>query len=230
MQLNKFIRQKGKDEPEIDIKSDLEEVFRGFEWKVKGILDEDGKLYPIPKIPQVVSGIFELLGKERVKALAERKYECKIVEGGAREYPDLTLTGGKLGEKMIAIEIKTARRDESNPNKSSRMSLGSCAGYFLRPDKKMAGCRFPYGTFSEHWIVGCIYTWNEKADSLHMVSDIEIVVHPKWKIASRSTATGDTAAMGSINTITDLKAGKGEFESERKFEEYWRERGRRYKR
>ena len=230
MKLNNSSRQHKVDENKIDIKSNLERAFRNFEWVLKGIVDKDGKIYPIPKIPQVVSGIFEFLGKERVRALAKRKYKCKIIEGGAREYPDLTLDGGKLGKRMIAIEIKTARRNMKRPDRSSRMSLGSCAGYFLQPDKKMAGCKIPYSMFSEHWVVGCIYTWNEKADTLHMVSDVEIIVHPKWKIASRSTASGDTAAIGSIVDIADLKAGRGEFNSEKEFEEYWRERGKDYKR
>jgi len=230
MQLDKFIRKRKEDKNQVDIKRDLEEAFADFEWKLKGIIDVDGKIYPIPKIPQVVTGIFELLGKEKVKALAERKYKCKIIEGGSREYPDLALTGGKLGNRMIAIEIKTARRDKRNPNRSSRMSLGSCAGYFLYPNEKKAGCIFPYGAFSEHWVVGFIYTWNENENATRMVSDIEVIVHPKWKIASRSTATGDTAAIGSINNIDDLKAGRGEFNSEKEFEEYWRKIGRSYKR
>jgi len=214
----------------IDIKRDLEQLFRDFKWKIKGIVDENGKICPIPKIPQVVTGIFEWLGKEKIFELVKRKYQCKIIEGGSREYPDITLLGGKLGHRMIAVEIKTARRKPEKRARTSRMSLGSCAGYFLQPNKKMAGCKFPYGSFSEHWVVGCIYDWDENADSLGMVSNIEVVVHPKWKIASRSTATGDTAAIGSIIDINDLKAGKGEFESEREFEDYWRDRGRRYQR
>jgi hypothetical protein len=40
----------------------------------------------------------------------------------------------------------------------------------------------PYGAYTEHWIVGFIYTWNEEADTLHMVSEVELIVQPKWKI------------------------------------------------
>lgn len=211
----------------LPIKSDLEEIFRDFRWTVKGFENESG-VHHIPKIPQVISGFFESLAKEKTIPFVIGKYNCEVIEGGSREYPDLILQGGKLGEGKIAIEFKTARR--KRPNESSRMSLGSCAGYFLYPSEKRRGCRFPYGEFSEHWVVGFIYTWNPEADSSQMVSDIEIIVHPKWRIASRSTATGDTAAIGSVTNIANLKAGEGEFKSEDEFEEYWRERGRRYKR
>ena len=230
MALDKFIQNKNIDGDKIDIKADLERVFADFDWKIKGIVDADGRLYPIPKIPQVVTGIFEALGKKRVEKLAKRKYRCKIIEGGSREYPDLILLGGRLGKRVIALEIKTSRRNKKRTDRCSRMSLGSCAGYFLYPNKKRAGCRFPYGTFSEHWVVGCIYTWNEEADSLNMVSDIEVIVQPKWKIASKSTATGDTAAIGSTININDMKVGKGDFGSEEEFEKYWREVGSSYKR
>jgi len=229
MALDKFIPnpQKGS---KIDIRKDLEELFSGFEWKAMGIANTDGQIYPIPKIPQVVTGIIESLGKIRIHQLAKTKYKCQVIEGGSREYPDITLCGGAFGSRMIAVEIKTARRDSKRKDRTSRMSLGSCAGYFLHPDRKMAGCRFPYGLYYEHWIVGCIYDWDENAPSESMVSNIEVIVHPKWRIASRSTATGDTAAMGSIIDINELRAGRGEFETEKAFEDYWRGRGKGYKR
>lgn len=202
---------------EIDIKKDLEQLFEDFEWTVEGYKNAKG-YHPMPKIPQVITGIFEDLAKERTIPFAKEKYECEVEEAGSREYPDLTLYGGKFGNKKIALEFKTARRASSN--ECSRMSLGSCAGYFLYPDKKRAGCKYPYGEYSKHWIVGFIYTWDVEADSSQMVSDIEVIVQPKWKIASRSTASGDTAAIGAITNIANLKAGNGEFASEAEFASY----------
>ena len=90
----------------------------------------------------------------------------------------------------------------------------------------MPGCKFPYGEFDEHWIIGFIYSWNPETDSLHMVSDVSVIVQPKWKIASKSTGTGTTFAMGSIKDIDKLRNGEGEFKSEDEFENYWRKRGR----
>jgi len=208
----------------VDLKSDLEQLFSDFRWKIKGMIDEDGNIYPIPPIPQVITGIFQEITKHRVKKFIREKYGCDIVEGGPREYPEITVMGGKFGNKKIAIDMKTTRR--IGKNRISGFTVGSFAGYFLSPEKKMPGCKFPYGEFDEHWIIGFIYSWNPETDSLHMVSDVSVIVQPKWKIASKSTGTGTTFAMGSIKDIDKLRNGEGEFKSEDEFENYWRKRGR----
>jgi hypothetical protein len=208
----------------IDLKRDLEDLFSDFRWNIKGIIDSDNNIYPIPPIPQVISGIFQEITKHKVSKLLKEKYECDIVYGGPREYPEITAIGGKFGEGKIAIDIKTARR--ISENKISGFTIGSFAGYFLYPEKKMPGCKFPYGEFDEHWIIGFIYTWKPDADSLHMVSDVEVIVQPKWKIASKSTGTGTTFAISSIKDIDKLKNGEGEFKSEKEFEAFWRKRGK----
>ena len=90
----------------------------------------------------------------------------------------------------------------------------------------MPGCKFPYGDFDKHWIVSFIYTWNPDTDSLHMISDVEVIVQEKWKIASNSTGTGTTFAIGSIKEIDKLRRGEGIFKDKEEFENYWRERGK----
>ncbi len=97
------------------------------------------------------------------------------MKGDPREYPEITRGG--FGDKKIAIDIKTARR--IGKNRISGFTLGSFAGYFLYPKKRMVGCKFPYGEFEEHWIIGFIYSWNPDADSLHMVSDVEVIFQLK---------------------------------------------------
>ena len=208
----------------INLKSDLEQLFSNFSWKIKGMIDEDGNIYPIPPIPQVITGIFQEITKHKVKKLLKEKYGCEIVQGGPREYPEITAIGGKLGNRKIAIDMKTTRR--ISKNRISGFTIGSFAGYFLHPDKKMPGCKFPYGEFDEHWIIGFIYTWNPDTDSLHMVSDGEVIVQPKWKIASKSTGTGTTFAIGSVKDIDRLRNGEGAFKSPEEFENYWRKQGK----
>ncbi|MDI6704112.1 MAG: type II restriction endonuclease [bacterium] len=208
----------------IYLKSDLKMLFSDFKWRIKGMLDEDGNIYPIPTIPQVITGIFQEITKHKVKKFMKEKYGCEIVQGGPREYPEITLMGGEFGDRKIAIEMKTTRM--VSENRISGFTIGSFAGYFLHPEKKMPGCKFPYGEFDEHWIIGFIYTWNSEVDTLHMVSDVEVVVQPKWKIASESTGTGTTFAIGSIKDIDKLRKGEGVFKSKEDFENYWRERGK----
>ncbi len=56
-----------------------------------------------------------------------------------------------------------------------------------------------------------------------VIKDFEFFVAPKWKIASDSQGSGNTANIGSIKDIKDLKAGNGVFSKlgEKWFDEYW---------
>src|SRR3989304_7611345 len=121
---------------EMTIKEDLEQLFTGFRWNIVGMIDNEGNVYPLPPIPQVISGVFQELTKHKVNALMREKCRCDIAEGGPREYPELTLYGGDLRTSKIAIDIKTARR--AGPNRISGFTLGSYRGYSLYPDRKMA--------------------------------------------------------------------------------------------
>lgn len=56
-----------------------------------------------------------------------------------------------------------------------------------------------------------------------VIKDFDFFAVPKWKIASDSRGSGNTANIGSIKNIKDLKAGKGVFSElgEQWFDEYW---------
>lgn len=203
----------------VDIKKELEEALKDVVWNFKGILDTENKLHPIPKNIQI-QALFEYLGKERIEPLA-KKWGSTLTESlNTRAYPDMSIEGGAISPKCIAVDIKTTRRLDSR--NVSGFTLGSYGGYFKYPDQKRPGCTYPYGKYSEHWIAGYIYTWNEEANTLHMVSDLELIVHEKWKLASKSTGTGTTTAIGSIKRIDRLREGKGDFNSEQEFLDYWR--------
>ena len=59
-----------------------------------------------------------------------------------RECHDITLEN-RIINNLITIDIKTARI--KNLKTISKMTLGSYAGYFRYLNKKMTGCRVPYG-------------------------------------------------------------------------------------
>jgi len=206
-----------------NLKADLENLFKGFRWTIEGFLEKDGNIISLPDIPQVITGLFQEVAKQKIKPFLKEHYNCQIIQGGAREYPEITAFGGKLGQAKIAIDIKTTRRVSTN--RVSGFSIGSYAGYFLHPERKLPGCKFPYGEFKEHWLVGFVYSWNPNADSLHMVSEIETIINQKWKIASRSTATGTTFAISSVRNLDNLRAGRGDFSSSQEFETFWRAKG-----
>ncbi len=56
-----------------------------------------------------------------------------------------------------------------------------------------------------------------------VIKDFDFFAAPKWKIASDSQGSGNTANIGSIKDIDDLKAGNGVFSrlGEDWFDEYW---------
>lgn len=56
-----------------------------------------------------------------------------------------------------------------------------------------------------------------------VIRDFDFFAAPKWKIASDSQGSGNTANIGSIKDIDDLKAGNGVFSKlgENWFDEYW---------
>ncbi len=56
-----------------------------------------------------------------------------------------------------------------------------------------------------------------------VIKDFDFFAAPKWKIASDSQGSGNTANIGSIKDIDDLKNGNGVFSKlgEKWFDEYW---------
>jgi hypothetical protein len=56
-----------------------------------------------------------------------------------------------------------------------------------------------------------------------VIKDFDFFAAPKWKIASDARGSGNTANIGSIKNIDDLKSGSGVFSKlgEKWFDEYW---------
>lgn len=209
----------------------IEKIRRGligllsdFRWKVKGFIEEDYTLYPLPKDPAIVTSVIEEIIKSKVKTYLKKQYRCSIKQGGSREYPEIAIFGGLLGASKIAIDIKTTRR--ISKNRISGFTLGSYAGYFYHSNVKMPGCIMPYDDFSEHLVIGFMYDWDGKANTLNMVKNIDLIVQPKWKIASKSTGTGTTNAIGSIKNINDLREGRGVFKSQEEFNAFWKQKAK----
>jgi len=209
-----------------DVKTDLEELLRGFRWEVVGLLLEDQSVIDVPSDSRAISAIFEQLVVERIKPIAQ-KYGCILEEGGGREYPDITLRNIPGLEGKIAIDVKTSRKKSANT--IGGFTIWTYLGYFRTPDKKVGTIRYPYGDYDQHWIIGVCYefeTYEEKIGHLvekkFRITDIDIIIQEKWRIASRQTGSGTTKHICSITNIEDLKAGRGEFSSQEEFLEYWR--------
>jgi len=100
---------------------------------------------------------------------------------------------------------------------------------------------FPFDEYSEHWVIGFIYNRvaEKKAGAEHSYSisdlldiplpfeNVDVFVQEKWRISSDRAGSGNTTNIGSINgTLEDFEEGRGPFESEEEFLEYWRSYGR----
>ena len=64
---------------------------------------------------------------------------------------------------------------------------------------------------------------NDLKSIVSVIKDFDFFVAEKWKIASDRQGSGNTANIGSINDIEDLKEGRGVFSflGENWFDEYW---------
>ena len=68
-----------------------------------------------------------------------------------------------------------------------------------------------------------VHTINELQSITSVVSDFDFFVAEKWRIASDKGGSGNTANIGSINNIEDIKSGMGMFSKlgEDWFDDYW---------
>lgn len=206
-----------------ELQRELEEVLQSVKWNIVGVQTTDKQIIPVPPESRIVTVILHALATPKIVSWA--KTRNIIVEDFVeytRGYPDMALSGGPLEGKLVALDIKSARY--SGNNNVSRMTLGTYDGYFLHPnEKRLSGGFRCYNDYAEHWIAAFIYKWNPKKSSPEMVEIIETTVAHKWQVASRTSGSGDTANIGGLSSLSDLRALKSEFDNGSEFERYWRD-------
>lgn len=148
---------------EHDFKTSLEKYFSDFfksvstdkgDWTVKGFIDIYKNIYTISLDTKVVSKIIELMiFPIIVKFAYENDYDFEL-SNHQNHYPDLTFISKKTKEK-IAVDLKSTYRIDSK--KVNGMTLGAFTGYF-RNRKSNKNVKYPYDTYSKHYILGVIYT------------------------------------------------------------------------
>jgi hypothetical protein len=213
---------KKKSNPTFDLRNELARILSPIKWDVKGILLGNGEVIPVPAESRAVTAILQSIAVSEIDSWAKKKginFEDLVFE--TRGYPDAALTGGPLGDKLIALDIKSARHIAND--KVSRMTLGTYDGYFLHPNEmKLYQGRRCYNDYDEHWVIGFIYDWRPDQETSRMVDILEILVTQKWQIASTLSGSGDTANMGAVDSLSRLRNDRGDFSSEEEFEKYWR--------
>ena len=230
------------------LNSEISRISNNF--NVCGIVNRQGKVYPLNFDTKVISTVFELVCQPIVISVAKQlNYEVVepvvqnyypdfslvrsvVTEDGQQDSPEFTLAHSRFEKPKIAIDIKTTYRNSRN---KFNYSLGGYAS-FIRPGRESKNIVFPFSDYQEHYIIGFVYTRKDttttdsrrvytvdKLDEIAVpIEHIEFFVQEKWRIAGDRAGSGNTTNIGSIRgTIDDFRMGKGPFRSEKEFLEYW---------
>lgn len=214
--------------------SELEKLSESY--RVCGIIDQSGCVYPLGADTKVLSTIFELVSRPAVYAAAKTLGYEVLEPTVQNHYPDFTLHKGVKDGGKIALDVKTTYRMKDNDKFG--YTLGGYTSFIRSEGKNIV---FPFSQYTEHWVIGFVYNRiaEKKAGAEHrydvgQIADIplpftnvEVFVEEKWRIASDRAGSGNTTNIGSIfGTIDDFRQGNGPFSSEAEFLEYWRLYGR----
>lgn len=190
-------------------------------------LIDAGHLLPLPTEPAALANVMEIELRQHLVDAAGAGTDIQLTEGTERSYPDLEILGSRFGGGPRAVDIKCARRGRTGASLNNRIALYTGNTYFLWPQLKFSGIARPFGEYGEHVSIVVIYTFD--ATRPERITDVQVVVHETWRIASRTRASATREYIGSVQRIADLVAGKGEFESADEFYEFWRHSTRRWK-
>jgi len=214
----------------LSLQQELRSVLSKIQWNIVGIKTTEDYIIPVPPESRIVTVILQALAIPKIQDWARaHNINVEDLTHETRSYPDIALSGGDLGSRLIALDIKSARY--LGNDKVSRMTLGTYHGYFLNPNERiLSGGKRCYNDYDEHWVAAFIYEWRPHLDTTNMVKIVETIVAHKWQVASKVSGSGDTANIGGLDSLSRLRKLQSEFSNEEEFEEYWRDYGRRHPR
>ncbi len=195
------------------------------EAELQAKLKAGGHFLPLPKEPAALANVLE------VSLIAFLIGELGAVKGAAaqrgteRGYPDVEIAGPAFGDVPHALDIKAARRRVGKTGRvsgqtQSRITLYTGNTYFRYPQLKWPGTFRPFQDYGTHLSLIAIYTLNEASDG--RVEDLDLIVQETWRIGSKRRSSTTREYIGAVQTISDLKTPKGEFETCEAFYAFWR--------
>ncbi len=200
-------------------------------WTVKGFIDISKNIYNISADTKVISKVIEIMLFPRIKQFAADHGFKMILCKEQNFYPDITFID-KQGRKF-ALDLKTTYRKTEKT--VSGFTLGAFTGYF-RDRKSTKNITFPYAEYDKHYVLGVIYTKQDKSIdeyklySIHdlgkilsVIKDIELILQEKYKLATDRPGSGNTKNIGSTTNIEELRNGTGVFAKHgvKVFDDYW---------
>lgn len=207
----------------------LEAQVRSYDFDVIGLARRNNRPpYPLPTEPGALANILETTA---VRLLSERLAAdaagVQVTKGTERKYPDMELHGGALGEGVVALDVKVARRAKppragrAERRTQSRITLLTGNTYFARPDEPHPSILRPYSSYRWHldWIM--LFDIDVEAD-MPEVSNVEHVIAETWQVASRQRSSETRNYIGAVTSLRALRERQGEFASREEFEHFWR--------
>jgi len=189
------------------------------DWSLKGFIDIAKNIYTISVDTKVISKIIELMMFPVLEKFAKENGYKMIFATEQNHYPDVTFVTPE-GEK-IALDLKSTYRNENGS--VSGFTLGAFTGYFRHRDSSK-NITFPYNEYSKHYILGAIYTKQDREIDerniytiddlekiLSVVKDFDFIVQEKYLIAKDRPGSGNTKNIGSCVKIEELRNGTGPF-------------------
>lgn len=214
-----------------EYKFDLAGVFRlsgHLSWPVTAddvtilaeVLTDGGHILPLPQEPAALANVLEVSLVDFLMERANAAGGVSAFRGTERGYPDLELSGPRFGGGFHAVDVKVAKRKVTRAGTptnltQSRITLYTGNTYFRYPQLHWPGTFRPFDKYTSHLDVIAIYTLNYV--SLARVEDLELIVQPAWKIASRQRSSTTREYIGAVTHLDALREGRGEFSSPRRF-------------
>jgi hypothetical protein len=184
------------------------------------LLADGGHLLPLPKEPAALANVLEVSIVDSMLRHLDEVAGARARRGTERGYPDIEVGGAAFGSGHHAVDVKIARRAVSGRATQSRITLYTGNSYFRYPALRFPGTFRPFQDYASHLDIVGIYTFNP--DSPARVEELELLVHPAWRIASRQRSSTTREYIGAVTSIEDLRRGRGEFETPDEFYRFWR--------
>ncbi len=195
--------------------------------ELQATLTDRGHLLPLPTEPAALANLLEIELRSHLEAAMLRTDGAEMRVGTQRSFPDLEFSGTAFGDGVWAADIKCARRRKSGKALQSRIALYTGNTYFLWPQLKFSGILRPFDDYSE--LVSIVAIYDFRPDLPERVTNLQVVAHETWRIASRKRASATREYIGSVQDIAQLIEGDGEFETSEEFYRYWRSTARDWK-
>jgi hypothetical protein len=183
-------------------------------------LTEGGHLLPLPKESAALANILEVSIVDFILKRLEQVDGATARRGNERGYPDIEVSGPAFGGGNHAVDVKIARRAQSGRETESRITLYTGNSYFRYPSLRFAGTFRPFQDYASHLDIVGLYTLNPATAA--RVEELELLVHPAWRLGSRKRSSTTREYIGAITNIERLRAGQDDFATPEEFYAFWR--------